>query len=389
MTATHGLLNGSCKVISINQDSLGIQARKLLVNGQPIGKPVGVVACSAPDMVAAASATLATAAPAAGAGGVFSTAAEVGAAKQMWEAVPVPVAEAPEGSTAGVVQLRHGFYADRCLALQPPNTIAYNPPYRHPTRPNPRPVWSSPWQAVLLPCNATSPTQRWSFLAPGQYPSERKAFFSRRTLSAIINEAASALAGNASVLTLLPETDSRCVSLLTCPAAHSPLLPSKLLPALPCRQPPAGPVLPPPPALVVGRARVRCVLLAPQPTWVGHEREREREPTGHGPRAPQQKVSPLSLCGCVWLRACALMRACVCMRACARVCRRRLPPPPSPLCSPLPRSGACWKVRRQPRGGHEHVVRAKSRSTEAQWRSLRFRLALRTYDAPPYMAYVW
>ena len=58
------------------------------------------------------------------------------------------------------------------------------------------------------PCNASQAAQRWSFLAPGEHPSEKKALFSRRTLSALINEAASNIT-NATALTLLPETDSK------------------------------------------------------------------------------------------------------------------------------------------------------------------------------------
>ena len=201
-------------VAEINQDAAGIQARKLTVDGAPVGKPVGVETCAAPDLVAVAAA-----------GGDFGSMAEVAAAKQRWEAVPVL------DGTAGVVQLRNVFYSGkpgegqqgRCLALQPPNKIAYSPPFRHPSRPNPRPVWSADWQAVLLPCNASHPLQRWRFLAPGQFPSETATGFAKRTLSALVNEGAnitpppdggSANPFNSSnsseiVLSLLPETDSR------------------------------------------------------------------------------------------------------------------------------------------------------------------------------------
>ena len=181
-------------VIAINQDPMGVQARKIQVDGLPIGKLVGVERCAEPDMMAAAAATV-------GSQGEHNSMREVNAAKQQWSAVPVP------GSATGAVQFRHGFYAGRCLSVQPPNPIAYNPPYRHPTRPHPRPVWSAHWQAVLSPCDSSDPKQRWSFLSPGLFPSEKKNLFSRRTLSALINEAASI--GNASALTVLPETDSR------------------------------------------------------------------------------------------------------------------------------------------------------------------------------------
>ena len=211
-------------VVEINQDAAGIQARKLTVDNAAVGKPVGVETCAAPDLVAMAAA-----------GGDFGSMAEVAAAKQRWEAVPVPVTD----GTAGAVQLRNVFYSGkadagqqgRCLALQPPNKIAYSPPFRHPSRPNPRPVWSADWQAVLLPCNASHPLQRWRFLAPGQFPSETAAGFAKRTLSALVNEGAHAItpppdggsanrdergpnpfnSSNSSeiVLSLLSETDSR------------------------------------------------------------------------------------------------------------------------------------------------------------------------------------
>ena len=42
------------EVVSINQDPDGIQARKLLVNDAPIGKPVGVQSCSDYDQIAMA-----------------------------------------------------------------------------------------------------------------------------------------------------------------------------------------------------------------------------------------------------------------------------------------------------------------------------------------------
>lgn len=83
-----------------------------------------------------------------------------------------------------------------------------------------------------MPCNSTDPSQRWRFLSPGLYPSERAARFSRRTLSALVNDAFSAAvqqdqndeehSGGSRqngtngtnttlplALTLLPETDSR------------------------------------------------------------------------------------------------------------------------------------------------------------------------------------
>jgi hypothetical protein len=123
-------------------------------------------------------------------GSTFASMAEVSAAKQRWEIVNVAVAgDGDEASANQTVQLRNRFYSarpgaaaadtaaassggGRCLGLQPPNSIAYNPPYRHPTRPNPRPVWSAPWQAVLLPCNKTDRTQLWRFESPGPFPSE-------------------------------------------------------------------------------------------------------------------------------------------------------------------------------------------------------------------------
>lgn len=128
------------EIVSINQDPDGIQARKLLVNNAPIGKPVGVQSCSDPDQIA-----MAAGVPT---GGVFGSAAEVGAAKQRWTVVALNDSSGSSGTEFEVVQLRNEFYGGRCLALQSPNPIAYNPPYRHPTRPNPKPVWSAPWQAV-------------------------------------------------------------------------------------------------------------------------------------------------------------------------------------------------------------------------------------------------
>lgn len=201
------------EVIAINQDPDGVQARKLMVDGVRLGKPVGVEQCATPDLMAL------SAAACSGGGGcaAFRSFAEVAAAKQRWELVP-----APGGSPDGAVQLRHGLYAGRCLALQPPNPIAYNPPYRHPTRPNPRPVWSAAWQAVLQPCDQDSAMQRWRFAAPGQYPAEEARGFARSTLSALLNDAATNAShappgpgpfGNASngtvALSVLPETDSR------------------------------------------------------------------------------------------------------------------------------------------------------------------------------------
>ena len=167
------------EVIAVNQDELGVQARKLVVDGKPLGKLVGVEACARPDLMALAAATISVPAKS---GGVFGSMPEVEAGKQLWSTAAIP-------GHAGEVLLKHGFYSERCLGLQPPNPIAYNPPYRHPTRPHPRPVWSSGWQAVLLPCDATAVIQRWRFVAPGQYPSEIAAGFARRTLSALVNSA--------------------------------------------------------------------------------------------------------------------------------------------------------------------------------------------------------
>ena len=131
------------EIVSINQDANGVQARKLLVNDAPIGKPVGVQSCSGPDMVG-----MAAGVPT---GGVFGSAAEVGAAKQRWSVVALNDSSAStlSGALHEAVQLRNEFYSGRCLALQRPNSIAYNPPFRHPTRPNPKPVWTAPWQAVV------------------------------------------------------------------------------------------------------------------------------------------------------------------------------------------------------------------------------------------------
>ena len=81
-------------------------------------------------------------------GGVYSSAAAVGAAKQRWAVVALNDSSGRSGALH-MVQLRNEFYSGRCLALQSPNPIAYNPPYRHPTRSNPKPVWSAPWQAVV------------------------------------------------------------------------------------------------------------------------------------------------------------------------------------------------------------------------------------------------
>ena len=39
------------EVLAINQDAAGIQARKLVVDGRPVGKLVGVEPCAAPDQV--------------------------------------------------------------------------------------------------------------------------------------------------------------------------------------------------------------------------------------------------------------------------------------------------------------------------------------------------
>jgi hypothetical protein len=68
-----------------------------------------------------------------------------------------------------------------------------------------------------LGTNHTSPAQRWTFISPGLFPSEKAQFFARSTLSALVNEAASTAPGStingtnltASGLTLLPETESR------------------------------------------------------------------------------------------------------------------------------------------------------------------------------------
>ena len=206
-----------------------MQARKLSVDGAPIGSPVGAVPCAAPDQVGLAGGTVGSSAALQSPQAM----AEVSAAKQIWTAVAVV-------GDNGTVQLRNSFYsarsggttahpvpgAGRCLSLQPPNPIAYNPPYRHPTRPHPRPIWSAEWQAVLLPCNATDSLQLWRFAAPGQYPSELADGHAQRTLGALLNvgapaaqgaAAAAAAAtwppnatnGSAIALSLLPETDPR------------------------------------------------------------------------------------------------------------------------------------------------------------------------------------
>lgn len=123
-------------MLAINQDAAGIQARKVIVDGRPLGMPVGVEACTAPDQASLA-------ASAACSSGTASTPppqsmAEVAAAKQLWQSIPV-------GGSGGAVQLRSRFYsaaapcredgeagegaagaaaagaAGRCLALQRPN----------------------------------------------------------------------------------------------------------------------------------------------------------------------------------------------------------------------------------------------------------------------------
>ena len=160
-------LLANSELIAINQDSAGVQARKLSVDGRALGRPVGVEACAAPDLLDLA----------AGAGETTEWNAhsmgEVSAAKQRWHAVSL------DPAAPSTVQLRNAFYSSpavahgeggkaqpsvgpgRCLAMQQPNSIAYSPPYRHPTRPNPRPVWSAHWQAVLRPCNASDQMQQW------------------------------------------------------------------------------------------------------------------------------------------------------------------------------------------------------------------------------------
>eukprot|EP01052_Picozoa_sp_SAG31_P003836 SAG31_NODE_151_length_22216_cov_37.572139_19_plen_514_part_00 len=207
------------EVISINQDGDGVQARKLMVDDKPVGKPIGVVECSAPDLVQIAKGVLSNLSE------PFGSTAEVAAAKQIWKLVDVGLENRRQGMPTRVAEeavlLQHGFYSKRCLALQPPNPIAYNPPFRHPTRPNPRPVWTADWQAVLLPCNRSDKLQLWRFIAPGgaaagQYPRETATHHSRRTLSAILNEGASGAAPDGEAgdaldeigLTVLPETDS-------------------------------------------------------------------------------------------------------------------------------------------------------------------------------------
>ena len=204
-------LLGNNEVIALNQDEDGIQARKLIINGNlTVAKNVGVVPCSAPDIVATA-----TAAAKKSATTPYTSMAEVGAAKQIWNSEPIP-----ESVAIGAVLLRQsGFYSDRCLSLHAPNHIAYSPPFRKPTRPHPVPIWTAPWQAGLVLCDAHDAAQRWRFHSPGLYPSEAKAFFSRSTLSALVNEAASAAlvppivnastSSNVSGLSLLPETATR------------------------------------------------------------------------------------------------------------------------------------------------------------------------------------
>ena len=89
-------------MLAINQDAAGIQARKVLVDGRPLGMPVGVEACTAPDQASLA-------ASAACSSGTASTPppqsmAEVAAAKQLWQSIPV-------GGSSGAVQLRSRFYS--------------------------------------------------------------------------------------------------------------------------------------------------------------------------------------------------------------------------------------------------------------------------------------
>merc|ERR1719272_1103457 len=67
------------EVIAINQDSDGIQARKLMVDGTILGKLVGVEECARPDMMVLSKSTMQ-------ASSTFSSFSEVEAGKQRWEA---------------------------------------------------------------------------------------------------------------------------------------------------------------------------------------------------------------------------------------------------------------------------------------------------------------
>jgi hypothetical protein len=124
-------------VVAVNQDPLGVQARKIMVDGKPVGKPVGVEACARPDMMALS--VGGGSGSGSGNRSVFGSMSEVEAAKQRWNIVTLPATSGSGGGgggggdgddpraatpTSSVVMLKHGFYTGRCLALQPPNPIA-------------------------------------------------------------------------------------------------------------------------------------------------------------------------------------------------------------------------------------------------------------------------
>lgn len=154
------------KILAVNQDALGVQGRKVAVDGAATLLDVGVEPCAAPDAF----------------GDDPASVAEVAASKQTFDVVP----------SGGASLLRSGFYAGRCLALAAPVPVAYAPPRTT------KPAWSAPLRAALAPCDADDAAQRWTFSTPAAV-----AYGGDAPAASLFS-----LATNGSLLTLLPETDA-------------------------------------------------------------------------------------------------------------------------------------------------------------------------------------
>ncbi|KAH8072642.1 alpha-galactosidase [Aureococcus anophagefferens] len=154
------------KILAVNQDALGVQGRKVAVDGAATLLDVGVEPCAAPDAF----------------GDDPASVAEVAASKQTFDVVP----------SGGASLLRSGFYGGRCLALAAPVPVAYAPPRTT------KPAWSAPLRAALAPCDADDAAQRWTFSTPAAV-----AYGGDAPAASLFS-----LATNGSLLTLLPETDA-------------------------------------------------------------------------------------------------------------------------------------------------------------------------------------
>eukprot|EP01043_Picozoa_sp_COSAG02_P008017 COSAG02_NODE_249_length_27097_cov_30.179155_6_plen_252_part_00 len=138
-----------CSTISgCSQDDAGVQARKLVVDGQRLPWLVGLAPCdTAPKRFYSRSYRCATTSKSEAGSGGCTEFARGGTDTREWSVTPLTDADSagqPRDTAAKLFTIK-SLSTGRCLTLSEPNEYYVNQ------------------SVVLLPCNQTSPGQRWGF----------------------------------------------------------------------------------------------------------------------------------------------------------------------------------------------------------------------------------